>query len=250
MSSSIWTQCAGASSVAPLAATAWRVVEAQHQISTRKLVDSAEEQIVLESLIETAKPPMRGPRLHTLLATPFRYPPLRHGSRFGARHEPGLWYGSEDQRTLFAEAAYYRFLFLEGTRADLGLLTTWHTAFTVQVRTGRGLDLTAPPFTSFRSVISSPVAYADSQQLGREMRGAGVEAARYYSARDTGNGVNVVVLAGAAFGQARPREFQTWHAVATRARVEFLRRDWTDTRAYIYPRDQFVVGGALPAPAL
>jgi hypothetical protein len=250
MSSSIWTQCAAASSVAPLAATAWRVVEAQHQISTRKLVDSAEEQVVLEALIETAKPPMRAPRLHTLLGTPFRYPPLRYGSRFGTRHEPGLWYGSEDQRTVFAEAAYYRFVFLEGTRADLGLLTTWHTAFRVQVRTDRGLDLTTRPFTPVRPAISSPVTYAESQQLGRDMGEAGVEAARYYSARDAEEGVNIVVLAGAAFGQARPREFQTWHAVATRARVEFLRRDWTETRAHVYPRDQFLVDGVLPAPAL
>ena len=250
MSSSIWTQCAGASSVGPLAGTAWRVVEAQHQISTRKLVDSAEEQMVLEALIETAKPPMRTPRLHPLLATPFRYPPLRYGSRFGTRHEPGLWYGSEDQRTLFAEAAYYRFVFLEGTRADLGLLTTWHTVFTVQIRTEGGIDLTSRAFNRFRSAISSPASYAASQMLGRDLRDSGVEAARYYSARDLQDGVNLVVLAGAAFGQARPREFQTWHAVATRTRVEFLRRDWTETRAHVYPRDQFLVDGALPAPAL
>jgi hypothetical protein len=250
MSSSIWTQCAGGSSLARLAGAAWRVVEAQHQISTRKLVDSAEEQMVLEALIETAKPPVRAPRLHTLLATPFRYPPLRHGSRFGTRHEPGLWYGSEDQRTLFAEAAYYRFVFLEGTRADLGLLTTWHTAFSVQIRAERGVDLTSPAFTRCRPAISSRVSYADSQQLGRDMRSAGVEAARYYSARDAHDGVNVTVLTGTAFGHARPREFQTWHAVATRSRVEFLRRDWTETRAFTYPREQFVVDGALPAPAL
>ena len=250
MSSSIWTQCAGASSVAPLAAVAWRVVEAQHQISTRKLVDSAEEQVVLEALIETAKPPMRVPRLHVLLATPFRYPPLRYGTRFGMRHEPGLWYGSEDQRTLFAEAAYYRMVFLEGTTADLGLLTSWHTVFRVQIRTERGVDLTAAPFSGHRPAISSPRSYSESQQLGRAMREAGVEAARYHSARDAHGGVNLVVLDGAAFGQARPRAFQAWHAVANRSRVEFLRKDWVETRAYVYPRDQFLVEGALPAPAL
>ena len=92
MSSSIWTQCAGDSRQRPLRLSAWRVVEAQHQVSTRKLVDTLEEQSLLEDLIDAAKPPdpTQG-RLHYLLSTPFRYPPLRHGSRFGTRHEPGLW---------------------------------------------------------------------------------------------------------------------------------------------------------------
>src|SRR6478752_10538487 len=139
MSSSIWTRCAGASEIRPLRVSACRAVEAQHQVSTRKLVDSAEEQILLEELIDRAKPPYTTPsRLHYLLATPFRYPPLRHGSRFGRRFEPGIWYGSESRRTAFAEVAYYRMVFLEGTSADLGLLTTQHTAFSARVRTTHG----------------------------------------------------------------------------------------------------------------
>src|SRR3954463_15070833 len=109
MSSSIWTRCAGDSEIRPLDVSPWRVVEAQHQLSTRKLVDSAEEQMLLEDLIERSKPPATaGTRLHYLLATPFRYPPLRHGSRFGSRFVRGIWYGSETRRTAFAEVAYYR----------------------------------------------------------------------------------------------------------------------------------------------
>ena len=142
MSSSIWTRCAGDSELRSLRLSPWRAVEAQHQISTRKLVDSAEEQMLLEELIDRAKPSdtTRG-RLHYLLATPFRYPPLRHGSRFGRRDERGIWYGSESQRTVFAEVAYYRFVFLEGTHANLGVVTTQLTAFTVRARTERGIDL-------------------------------------------------------------------------------------------------------------
>ena len=95
MSSSIWTRCAGDSEIQPLRLEPWRVVEGQHQISTRKLVASDAEQALLEALIETVKPGQLSPaRLHYLLATPFRYPPLRHGSRFGRRFEPGLWYGA------------------------------------------------------------------------------------------------------------------------------------------------------------
>ena len=43
MSSSIWMQCGGDSNLAGLEREPWRVVEAQHQVSTRKLVDSDDE---------------------------------------------------------------------------------------------------------------------------------------------------------------------------------------------------------------
>ena len=104
MSSSIWTECGGASELRPLRLEPWRVVEGQHQISTRKLVETDAEQGLLEELIDAVKPPdLAGRRLHYLLSTPFRYPPLRHGSRFGARHDRGVWYGSETLEGAFAE---------------------------------------------------------------------------------------------------------------------------------------------------
>src|SRR6478672_10673303 len=116
MSSSIWTRCAGDSEIRRLQLTASRVVESQHQVSTRKLVDSNEEQALLEELIDGVKPlDVTNGKLHYLLSTPFRYPPLRHGSRFGRRHERGIWYGSLTRRPAFAEVSYYRLLFLEGT---------------------------------------------------------------------------------------------------------------------------------------
>src|SRR5882762_5938398 len=147
MSSSIWTECAVSSEIRSLSASPWRVVEAQHQVATRKLVDSDEEQAVLEDVLERYKPPLQaGERLHYLLSTPFRYPPLRNGSRFGTRRERGIWYGAETLRSAFAEVAYYRLLFLEGTRADLGLVETDLTVFQARVRTRRGLDLTRLPF--------------------------------------------------------------------------------------------------------
>src|SRR5215831_5396257 len=127
MSRSIWTECAGSSRFRRLTLAAWRAVESQTLISTRKLVDSDDEQAILEELIESAKPPVREgaefASLHFLLYTPFRYPPLPHGSRFGTRHERGIWYGSLALRTVFAEVAYYRLLFLEGIDGDLGSLT-------------------------------------------------------------------------------------------------------------------------------
>src|SRR5262249_25292452 len=159
------------SEIRPLRLSPWRAVEAQHQVSTRKLVDSADEQILLEELIDRVKPPdtTRG-RLHYLLSTPFRYPPLPHGSPFGARHERGIWYGSESKRTMFAEVAYYRLVFLEGTRADLGVVTTQLTAFCIRARSARAVDLVAPPFDAHRRAIASPTRYTTTQALGATMR--------------------------------------------------------------------------------
>lgn len=251
MSSSIWTQCAGDSELRPLRLSPWRVVEAQHLVSTRKLVDSAEEQVLLEEMIDSAKPPdMTGGRIHYLLFTPFRYPPLSHGSRFGGRHERGIWYGSVEIESAFAEVAYYRLLFIEGSSANLGTITTALTAFTVLIKTLRGIDLTLPPFDKYRKAIASRDSYVQSQQLGTAMRNAGVEAFRYPSARTLGDGVNVGVLVPSVFGRSRPRLLETWYCSASRGGVDFARGDYFTRARFAYEREQFLVKGELPSPAV
>ena len=70
----------------------WRAVDAEVVLATRKLVDSVREQEILERLIEESERAARSLEeerddLHPLLTTPFRLPPLAHGSRFSARHE-------------------------------------------------------------------------------------------------------------------------------------------------------------------
>lgn len=251
MSFSIWTRCAGDSELRLLRLSAWRVVESQHQVSTRKLVDSTEEQILLEELIDSVKPPdiTRG-RLHYLLSTPFRYPPLRHGSRFGARHEPGIWYGSLELRSAFAEVAYYRFLFIDASKGELGTITTALTVFSASIRTNRGIDLTRAPFDAFAAKISSPVSYEASQALGTEMRAANVEAFRYQSARDVEGGINVGVFAPGAFGRSKPKSFQTWYCAASRNHVDLTQSDYFKRRVFAFGRAQFLVNGVLPSPAI
>jgi hypothetical protein len=228
------------------------VVESQHQVSTRKLVDSAAEQELLESLVDRVKPPaVGGVRLHYLLSTPFRYPPLRHGSRFGSRQERGLWYGAEEPRTAFAEVAYYRLLFLEGTRASLDVVMTELSAFTVRMRSDKGVQLDAPPFGEYAEAISSPVSYAASQALGREMRAAGVELFSFRSARDAQGGRNVGAFTPAVFHAATPQHFQRWHCTATREAVECVRSDFTGERTvHGFARAQFLVEGVLPQPGV
>lgn len=250
MSSSIWTRCAGRAELRRLSGRAWRVVEAQHRVATRKLVDSTEEQAILERMLERSKPPLPadGDGRHELLVTPFRYPPLRHGSRFGTRAEPSLWYGSTRLPTALAETAYYRLVFLDGTAADLGLLTVEMSAFRAAWRTARGIDLVRPPFDAERDSIASPVRYEATQRLGREMRDDGVTAFRYPSARRPG-GVNVGLFTPAAFTAEPPSVPETWTCIAEPRRVEFVRHGLFERRTVAFPREAFEVDGRLPAPA-
>jgi len=239
--------------LATLTLNPWRVVESQFITSTRKLVDSDEEQEILERLLETVKPPLPADRafthLHFLLSTSFRHPPLPHGSRFGTRSERGIWYGSLALPTAFAEVAYYRLVFLDGTAAGLGTVTVELSAFTAAVRTQRGVDLTIAPFAVHGGRISSKTSYSASQRLGRELRDHGVEVAIYLSARDREAGKNVALFAP-AFARRNPSAPSTWVCSATRERVELSKKDVFRKQRFAFERHAFEVGGVLPAPAL
>lgn len=254
MSSAIWTRCAGSSDgIRALAASPWRVVEAQHLVATRKLVDSAAEQAALEDLIEAGKPPLpHDPGFagkHFLLTTSFRYPPLRHGSRFATRHERALWYGSKTRLTAFCEVAYYRLVFLEGTAADLGNVGVELSAFRARARSRRGVDLTQPPFDAFAARISSPTRYDESQSLGAAMRAAGVEIFRYLSARDPDGGTNIALFTPRAFEGVLPETLENWLCTANRMGVELQRKDLFRKQSFRFDREVFLVDGRLPQPA-
>lgn len=253
MSSSIWKRCGGAANCRRLDSSPWRAVGALPVASTRKLTDTGAEQDVLEALIERSGPPSDedARRLHFLLAEPFRYPPLRHGSRFGTRAERGIWYGAEALRTSLAELAFYRMVFLEGTEAEIAPLFEDVTAFRAEVRTERGVDLLAPPFDAYAQRISSPTRHDDSRRLGRAMREDGAEVARYRSSRDSEGGANLAILSPAAFARRRPRSFQTWTCVADREAVELSKHDPSRPRrtSLRFPRSDFLVEGTLPSPA-
>lgn len=252
MSSDIWTRCEGASEVRPLRLEPWRVVEAQHLLSTRKLVDSDAEQIQLEQLIDRVKPPVpeaAPSSLHYLLLTPFRYPPLRHGSRFGTTTEPGIWYGSMSVFTALAESAYYRLVFIEGSGAELGTLRTKLTVYQVRLKADRGVDLSRAPFNTHALEISSPSEYGPPQTLGSAMRTDAVQAFQYVSARDPQQGINVGALDPAVFKGAKPKNLESWHSTADKEGVEFRKLDYFNRVVTRFNRDIFLVGGELPAPA-
>ncbi len=188
-----------------------------------RLVDSLEEQAVLEGVLEENKPPlpeaMRG--LHYLLVTPFRYRPPT-GSRFRAPYEPGVWYGAEALRTALAEKSYWRLRFLLDAPDVPDLKPVPHTAFQARVRTARALDLTREPLVRERARWTAPSDYGPTQALAGGAREAGLEALRYESVRDPGHEACVAVLDPRVFGHRAPQGLATWFIAAGRARVRCL----------------------------
>ena len=253
MSKKIWEQCKGTDHLMSLSTNAWRVVEGQHIISTRKLVDSVEEQIILEEIIEENKPPLKenSDGLHYLLTTAFRYPPLKNGSRFGTKFDPSLWYGSMELNTALAETAYYRFNFIRASKAEFGNVITDHTAFSVKIKTARGIDLTQLPFSKFTSIISSPISYDESQSLGNDMRKNNIEAFYYQSARDPNNELNIALFTPKAFPHKKPdnKSYQSWQCIVNKNIADFIRSSYETDETRSFNIELFMVDSELPFPA-
>jgi hypothetical protein len=255
MSPSIWTRCGGRSNARKLECEPWRIAESQRLISTRPLVDSDAEHALLERMIDDAKPPLpREPafaKLHYLLYTPFRYPPLRHGSRFGRRHERSLWYGSEQLRTALAETAYYRLVFFSGSEASLAPHSMPFSAFQVRVKTDAAVDVSTPAFAKIVAQICSPTDYGVSQALGAELREAGIDVVRFPSARDPHHGANVGLFEPTAFARPTPLATpETWYCTVTVSNdVEFRHERATRVDTVSFSLSDFTVNGVLPTPA-
>lgn len=198
----------------PYQASVWRVVEAQHRISTDRLAGSNADQALLEQLVEEVKPPFpaaaRG--LHFLLATPFRYG-HRLPSRFRrAGERPGIFYASEHLATAIAETAWRRIHFLSRSpQATPPSATIEHTAFKVPIKAGRALDLTQPPFVKAAASWMAPDDYTACQRFATAARGINAQLIRYSSVRDIEHRANIALLDPGAFVKGAPRTVRSWH---------------------------------------
>lgn len=224
MSSPIWTPAALSSEARPYAGPVWRLVEAQHRVSTLKLVATLDEQALLEDLLDASKPPLPPECRHLdyLLATPFRYGAVYpHGSRFRrAGRTLGVFYASEAPETAVAEIAFYRLLFFaESPATPYPDEATEYSAFAAAIETPRGLDLTAPPLDADRARWTHPTDYAACQALADSARAADIAALRYASVRDPDGGANVALLAATAFAAPQPVERRTWRLKLSAAGV-------------------------------
>ncbi|GAC1576793.1 MAG: RES family NAD+ phosphorylase [Sphingomicrobium sp.] len=192
----------------------WRLVEAQHRISTNRLAANVDDQALLERLVEQVKPviPKSARGLHYLLATPFRYGHAK-ASRFRRANErPGVFYASEHVVTAVAETAYWRLLFFSRSRGFVPPMTmVEHSAFTVPIKVDRALDLATVPFVAHASQWMDPKDYGACQAFGSAARSIDAQAIRYASVRDPRHRANVALFDPTAFTPATPTIEQSWH---------------------------------------
>ena len=250
----IWRVCEGQNQIQHLEGMLYRIVESQVQVATRAYSDSLSEQQLLEELIEDSKPP--DPKvensLNYLLTTPFRYPPLEWGSRFGTSDELGIFYGSHSIHTTLAESAYYRLLFrnsIHYTNTD-DMIQTEHTLFSIDYISDRGIKLHKSPFDKFRSDLTDAINYEQTQKIGKVMRSSGVEVFEYESARDPEKGTCVGLFSIKAFKQNSPESQSQLFCDTNAHSVTFKRTQRTGKTSVItFDIQLFLVNGKLPVPS-
>lgn len=210
------------------AARVWRAVEAQHEVSTMRLVGGdRDDQMLLEAILEESKPPLPASAagLHWLLSTPFRYPPRAGGSRFRGPADPGVFYGAREQRTACAEAGYWRWRFViesHGLRESGGLLGLAMSLFEARLNT-RWIDLMRAPFVTDRPAWTHPDDYGATQALARQARSCGAGAIAYESVRDPEHGGCAAVLQPSAFVPGQSPRPQGWFLTVTPATTVWQR---------------------------
>jgi hypothetical protein len=227
-----------------------RIVEAQEINATRQLVDTIDEHDLLEQLIESSKPKipydMRG--YHYLLSTPFRYPPLNYGSRFGTVHEPSLLYGSIKEATCVAECAFYRLSFFHSMIEAPAIIKAQHTLFTAGFRSSKVVDLSSPIFLKYASQIADKSDYTFTQKLGSFLRNNGFDCLLYSSARDPGHGLNVALYNHVPLKDKKPIATAEWHSQVIKDKVQF--KNIRTKCSYDFDiKDFFDHNGRLPMPA-
>lgn len=205
----------------------WRVVESQESAATLTVVDSHEEQDLLEAMLDVAKPVYREgtENMHYLLKTAFRYPPLKYGSRFGTQLMPSYLYASENYRTALCETAYYRFIFLDDMQTAYSKpIRSQFEIFSVLAASKKCLDLTASKFKKVQTLINDGQSYTYSHQIGEWASEQECEMIRFYSARYPDlekklnsktkiDAINVALAEPKTIRSSKPRSIQAWQCL-------------------------------------
>ena len=220
MSQALWQPAWVQNNTVELAMSAFRMVETQYIAATMRLVDSANEQALLEQMLDDSKPPMPLlPSVHYLLAAPFRYLPTI-GSRFRSANMPGLWYGAADAYCACAEIAYWRQKFLLDSAGLLNQhLTTEHSMYEAAV-SGRAIDLTAEPWRQAAAAWTHTSDYAETQKLGQLVRESNSVAwIHYASARATGHTCAAVFDPLSLTMVTKDSRYEQWYCHTTKDSV-------------------------------
>ena len=247
----LWSDCNGAAHIRPIQGLLYRLVESQEQVATLGYVDNLDEQALLEQMLDQTKPPYPegSGDLHYLLKTPFRYPPLQWGSRFGRVTEASIFYGAASIKTTLAESAYYRLVFWNSIDAApiKDKIRTEHTLFSARYKTTHGVQLQQPPFDLHVSNLAHPSNYAASQSIGSDMREAGVRAFEYESARDHGLGACIGLFSPQELASKRPLDMSQWLCEVTASEVSFKQVGSREVTTFL--ATDFMIDGDLPLPA-
>ncbi len=221
MSFTTWTPPALLSNAHDWRGSVWRIVDAQYTAAGMKLVDTREEQDILDTLLQEDMPrlPEIFRKLDPLLAASFRAHPLRTGSRFRAAMDPGVFYGARQVDTACAEMGYWRWKFLHDAIDLPDIKPVAHMAFESDVAT-LAIDLRDPHFERDAEKWRHPSSYTATQALARSARTANLGGIRYASVRDPQHGECMALLTPAAFSSVTPRPVkENWWLVVRRAEV-------------------------------
>lgn len=223
MSEALWDPSWIQENATDISMHAFRMVETQHIAATMRLVDSSDEQDLLEQMLEDSKPPLPAEAigLHYLLAAPFRYVPMT-GSRFRGVNSPGIWYGTDDQYCACAEIAYWRQRFLLDS---VGLikqqLSTEHSMYQAAV-SGRAIDLLSSPWSKAQTLWQHRIDYSETQKLGKLVQDLGdVVWIQYGSVRATGHTCAAVFDPRSLSMLSADGQFEQWHCHTTHDKVTF-----------------------------
>ena len=199
----------------------WRCVEAQEVVSTLQLVNTLDEQFLLEGILEETKPPVppECKELHYFYMTPFRYGPYPYGSRFrrsGAT--PGVYYVSQEPNTAIIETAFHRLLFYaDSPDTPFPNQASKHTTFEVPVNSDKGIVLTDKPFTDASDLWMHQTNYGPCQELEEASRSECIEIILYASVRDPNHNPNAAILCCQAFATKAPTQYQSWQILFNKA---------------------------------
>ncbi|MCF2948205.1 RES family NAD+ phosphorylase [Paraglaciecola aquimarina] len=227
-----------------------RLIETQEIAATTSLVDDLDEQFVLEQMLDEVKPQYRPgtEHMHYLLKTPFRYPPLKYGSRFGTRTLPSFFYAGEGLHGTLGEVAYYRFVFLQHMQIPYTqAIRSQHMSFRVEVATQECADLTLTNFEPLKERLTSVNNYDYCQKAGHWLvDDQGIQVIRYHSARILG-AVNVAIAQPIALVSTEPEQCQNWLCLTQVDKVSFT--SVGNTSPVTFYREDFLCDGELPIPA-
>lgn len=228
----------------------FRLVETQEFAATTTLVDDLDEQFLLEQMLDDVKPRYRpgSEGMHYLLKTPFRYPPLQYGSRFGSRLMASFFYAGEQQDTILAEVAYYRFVFLSDMATPYEkAIQSEHLMFSVNIKTDKCADLTHRAFQGHQASFRQTQSYGFTQSIGQWLvEEQDVDLIRYFSARHS-TGSNVAIYEPHVIESEEPENQQRWLCHTKADKISFTQHG--GNKPVSFDLDTFLLNGTLPRPA-